>query len=88
MRTFACRFESRPAGKGRTTTTTHLLKLGQRYVPLGVLWPGFAINTIVYGLALMVVWAAARDVRSAVRRRRAGESAPPPPTPPTAPTAP
>jgi hypothetical protein len=41
-----------------------------RVLPLGIIWPGFAINTVFYAAVLWVLFAAPGAVRRFVRRRR------------------
>jgi hypothetical protein len=40
------------------------------HLPLLPLWGGFLLNTVVYALAVVVAWAAIRDLVRAVGRRR------------------
>ena len=40
------------------------------YLPLHPIWTGFGVNTALYALLDLVVYAAARDVIRVVRRRR------------------
>jgi hypothetical protein len=78
FRALACRVESRPAGSqaGMTTTTSKVVHLREPkdaaepgiYVPVGVVWRGFLLNTTFYGLVTLAVAAAVRDVRGLRRR--------------------
>ena len=73
MRAIALRFTSSRAPDGTTTTTENYLKLAAtgRSLPVEPLWAGFAVNSIIYALASLVIYALGRDAISALRHRRA-----------------
>ncbi|MHC4414192.1 MAG: hypothetical protein ACYS0G_02790 [Planctomycetota bacterium] len=80
------RAETRPASTGTATTSTaHVFRVrragpqgeGGISLPLEPVWLGFAVNTVLYALAVLVVTAVARDARRALRRPP-GQRAPPP----------
>jgi hypothetical protein len=43
------------------------------HLPVAPLWGGFLLNTVVYTLAIVVAWAAARDLVRAIRRPKRGQ---------------
>ena len=77
FRSLSCRAAIRPDGGATKTTTTGAIRLrvprraGERglYLPLVPLWGGFALDALLYGLLSLVLYAAARDLRRALRRR-------------------
>ncbi len=80
FRSMACRTVSRPTPEGRfTTVSSHVLRLTEPrrpggsglYLPLRPAWGGFAVNSLLYALLALVIYALARDLTRAVRRRRA-----------------
>jgi hypothetical protein len=84
MRSMSCRTESRPVADGTVTTTSGVVRLrsaehrGGRglYLPMTPIWAGFSVNTVLYALLGLVVYAAARDLSRLVRRRRDRDSIP------------
>lgn len=78
FRTLACRMEARPADSqsGTTTTVSKVVHLREPkgagepgiYVPVGVVWRGFLLNTIFYGLVTLALVAVVRDLRGLHRR--------------------
>jgi hypothetical protein len=47
-----------------------ILHLGERIVPIGMLWPGFAINTVFYAAILWLLFAAPGRIRRFIRIKR------------------
>ena len=79
FRSVACRTVSRPTPEGRhTTVSSHVLRLtkprrpggSSLYLPLRPVWGGLAVNSLLYALLVLVIYAVARDIRRAIRRRR------------------
>jgi hypothetical protein len=84
MRSMSYRSVSRPLA-GKTSTATSglvLLRSAERrggrglYLPVTPIWAGFSVNTLLYALVGLVVYAVARDLVRMVRRRRDGDSMP------------
>lgn len=80
MRSMSCRFESRPGPAGAAINAdANVLRLrgadrsgaGGLYLPLKPVAPGFAVDTLLYAMLAMVLYAAARDITGVVRRRQA-----------------
>jgi hypothetical protein len=78
MRSMSCSSESRSVAGGPLTTTSGgiaRLRPAERrggrglYLPLHPIWAGFSVNTVLYALVCMVIFAAARDVTRVIRRR-------------------
>ncbi len=73
FRALACRVEARPGDSqsGWTTTMSNVVHLREPkgtgkpgiYVPVGVVWWGFLLNTIFYGLVTLALVAVVRDLR-------------------------
>jgi hypothetical protein len=80
MRCLSCTVSTRPAPDGGSmSTTTGVMWLrasdapGARgfYLPWRPIWTGIVVNTALYALACMVVYAVVRDIIIRTRRRRA-----------------
>jgi len=46
------------------------LQNGHGYLPLGPIWPGFVMNSLIYGGVLWVMWAGLLALRRMIRRQR------------------
>lgn len=71
MRSMGCRFSVRSTDDGRDSHNSGVLSIrksaaaGERgyYLPVIPLWPGFALNTIVYAMVIFAAHGAVRDLR-------------------------
>lgn len=88
LRTVACRVTVCEQQDRSTLSYANLLALGavnedgqqEGYLPLRLIWWGFAVNSVLYGLLVLVVYAALRDLTrlGGAAARSTGERAPSP----------